>query len=267
MGNGYAVIFGTWMSCIQHCIHIPYLHGCPENGLIASLVMEEFWVPTHQEIAQVSDQEMLERMVSSYAGRFDDDFWSYFGERVGPHLPDRPVFADLGCGPGLFLRDLGSRYPQARLIGLDVTGAMIDYAGKLDYAGEAPEYHLCDVTTGPLPLPDAGIDLLSMVAVFHVLDDPLAVCRELRRVLTPGGVFLLQDWVRMPLEVYLGRMAADMPPAMQEVATERLLRLFPSHNKYTVDDWLWLLDRGGFEVQDYRQLKAPSFRTFVCKAA
>lgn len=222
-------------------------------------------VPTHQEIAQVSDQELLERMISSHAGRFDEAFWEYFEANVTPALPPAPAIVDLGCGPGLFLRDLSQRFPDARLTGLDVTQAMLDYAATLDYAGQTPAYRHCDVASGPLPLADASVHLLGMVAVFHVLTDPLEVCRELRRVLAQGGIFLLQDWVRTPLVDYLDRMAGDLPAEVQEIARQRMLRLFPSHNKYTVDDWLWLLDQGGFEVVDYRELNSPSFRTFVCR--
>ena len=44
-----------------------------------------------------------------------------------PRSRPQPVIVDLGCGPGLFLRDLGERYPQATLFGYDVTPAMIAY--------------------------------------------------------------------------------------------------------------------------------------------
>ena len=62
-------------------------------------------------------------------------------------------------------------------------------------------------------------------------------------------------------------MAGDLPPDVAELARQRLLRLFPTHNKYTVEDWLWLLAQGGFDVVDYRELNSPSFRTFICRAA
>lgn len=224
-------------------------------------------MPTHQEIAQVSDEEMLQRMIDSHDGRFDDTFWAYFESKVKPHLPERPCVADLGCGPGLFLRDLGQRHGQCRMFGVDVTRAMLDYARTLDYTGEAPAYHEADIAGGELPLSANSIDLVTMVAVYHVLNDPLAVARELHRVLAPGGIFLLQDWVRTSLPEYLERMGGDVPPEAREKARERMLRLFPSHNKYTVEDWLWLLGEAGFEVLDYEQLGSPHFRTFVCKAA
>ena len=223
-------------------------------------------MPTHQEIAGISDQEMLERMISSHDGRFNDAFWNYFDEQVRPCLPANATIVDLGCGPGLLLRDLSRRFPDARLTGLDVTQAMLDHAGTVEFAGNSPELRCCDVTSGPLPLADNSVDLLCMVAVLHVLEDPLQVCGEIRRVLGPGGVFLLQDWVRTPLADYLDRMAGDVPEDVREIARRRVLRLFPSHNKYTVEDWLWVLQQGGFNVADYREVNSPGFRTFVCRA-
>ena len=144
---------------------------------------------THQEIANISDEELVDRMISTHDDRFDDAFWSFFDEFVDPHLGDCSQILDVGCGPGLFLRDLRRRYPKARLLGTDVTEAMIDYAGNLDYSGTAPEYELHDITKERLPFIDGEVNLLSMVAVLHVLNDPFLVLREITRVLSEGGSF------------------------------------------------------------------------------
>lgn len=249
-----------------HVLELGYLHGCPVMVNCQSLPDARNRVPTHQEIAQVSDQELLQRMINSHDGRFDESFWSYFEGKVAPHLPESPVIADLGCGPGLFLRDLSRRLPDATLLGLDVTPTMLDYAGTLDYGGKSPEYRLCDANEGPLPLADSSVNLLTMVAVLHVLNDPIEMCREIRRILADNGIFLLQDWVRMPMPDYLDRMTGDVPEEARELARQRMLRLFPTHNKYTVEDWLWLLGQGGLDVMDYQELNSPHFRAFVCRA-
>ena len=65
---------------------------------------------THQEIAQISDKELVERMLRTHDGRFDETFWDFFSAKVGSLLPAQPTIADVGCGPGLFLRDLRERY-------------------------------------------------------------------------------------------------------------------------------------------------------------
>jgi SAM-dependent methyltransferase len=103
-----------------------------------------------------------------------------------------------------------------------------------------------------------------MSAVLHVLDDPYPVLADIRRVLAPGGIFLLNDWIRTPLEVYLASRTDRT--ADPEADRRRWLRLFPVHNKYTPEDWQWLLTTNGFQVQYSTQVR-PHFRLFVTTPA
>ncbi|MDP5053376.1 MAG: class I SAM-dependent methyltransferase, partial [Congregibacter sp.] len=103
--------------------------------------------------------------------------------------------------------------------------------------------------------------------VLHVLDDPLKICAELRRLLAPGGVFLLFDWVRQPLEKYLALMMTNVPPERAEVMEQAMLRLSVAHNKYHIEDWIWLLAKGGFKVVDHQQLRSEHFHAFVCQVS
>ncbi|MEE8518948.1 MAG: methyltransferase domain-containing protein, partial [Dehalococcoidia bacterium] len=101
--------------------------------------------------------------------------------------------------------------------------------------------------TEPLPLSDASVDLLSMAAVLYTFRDPFTFLDDVRRVLKPGGYFLLYDWVRVPMADYISQREAepgDDPPDRYP----RALEMFASHNKYTLDDWLWVLEQGRFEI-------------------
>ena len=216
---------------------------------------------THQEIGGVSDQEFVERMVARYPARFNEEYWSVFKANVGRHLPVEPTIADLGCGPGLYLRDLSDRHRGARLYGFDVTPAMIERARGLRYPGAAPTLAVQDVEKEPLPLDAGSMDLVSMTALLHVLENPFAVLAEARRVLRPGGVFLLDDWVRMPLVEYIRARTRDREETLNQ-SRGRWLRLFPLHNKYTVDDWKWLLAETGFSLVSTIKLR-PQSQIFV----
>ncbi|MCB1645572.1 MAG: class I SAM-dependent methyltransferase [Pseudomonadales bacterium] len=224
---------------------------------------------THQEIAGVSDEDLVKRMLSSHADRFDEQFWAYFAEQVAPALPEQPVLTDLGCGPGLLLRDLSERYPTATMSGFDITPAMIEHAqSQVTYAGKMPQYEVRDIAADGIPLQSGSVHLTTMVAVLHVLANPFTMLAEIRRILAPDGIFLLQDWIRTPMPQYLDRM---IDPALPEEEKARMLpgmlRLFPAHNKYTTEDWLWVLDKSGFTVVDHRQLRSPHFSAFVCRPA
>lgn len=93
---------------------------------------------------------------------------------------------DLGCGKGRFARVLAAR--GARVVGLDVSAGMLAAARDSGIAclrGSARR----------LPFATASFDAAIAVEVFEHLE-PAAVadaCAEIRRVLRPGGTFVLVD--------------------------------------------------------------------------
>lgn len=218
-------------------------------------------MPTHQSLSGATDDHLLQRMVTTHGERFGQAYWGVFSARVAPDLPPCPVMIDLGCGPGLVLRDLGERYPAATLYGYDVTPAMIGYGQQLAYAGKRPTLAVHDVATQALPHAAGTVHLVSMSSVLHVIDEPLPVLAEIRRVLAPGGIFLLTDWVRQPLQTYLAWRREVLGEDEAE-SLRRGFRLFPVHSKYTPDDWRWLLAKGGFAIRYQTPLRA-SHQIFV----
>ncbi len=220
---------------------------------------------THQSLSGSTDEEVVQRMATSYPERFGEAFWVFFADAVAPALPTDFTAVDLGCGPGLLLHDLALRYPQATLYGYDVTPAMIAYAEGLDWPARPPTLAVHDVTTPSLPAAPGSVHLLSMMSVLHLVDDPLAVLAEIRRMLAPGGVFLLRDWIRSPLKDYLGWYTG--PVDEDAIARrQRGFRLFPVHNKYTTEDWEWLLAEAEFGIQSRMQYGA-THQIFVAAVA
>ena len=200
-------------------------------------------------------------MIETHGERFGAKFWAFFAAHVAPRLPKRPVMIDLGCGPGLFLRDLAERYPGATLYGYDITPTMLDHGRELSYGAAKPTLALHDVATQPLPHPAGAVHLVTMSSVLHVFDEPIGALAEIRRVLVSGGLFVLHDWIRQPLQSYLA-WRRDVLKEEPSESRRRGFRLFPVHNKYTPEDWRWLLAEAGFTIVDQAQLRA-SHRLFV----
>ena len=216
---------------------------------------------THQQLTGGTDDELVERMVRSYAGRYNDGFWALFDEQVRPRLSAQPTIVDLGCGPGLLVQGFSKHAPEPTLHGLDLTPAMIEYAKGLDYGGATPNLGVLNLLTDPLPLADGSVDVASIGAVLHLFDDPFAVLDKIRRTLKPGGTFLVYDWVRTPLEVYTARDGStDQSP---EVIRGRAMKLFAVHNRYTSDDWRWVLGQAGFDVLSESAPGGKYHRLFV----
>lgn len=95
-----------------------------------------------------------------------------------------PLLADIGAGNGYIL-DLAREYP-IRIIGFDVSRNMILVAKQ-----KGLEVHIADACR--LPLPDASVDVVTILSVLHHIYDIKPVLMETFRVLKPGG-FLITDW-------------------------------------------------------------------------
>lgn len=211
------------------------------------------------------DDRALRRQLERYELRFNPAFWGFWDERIAPTLPPAPVIADIGPGPGLFLRDLSARLPDAHLYGVDSNEAMIENARSLDYAGPVPTLSLLDVEANPLPFDQGSVDLLTMTAVLHAFNDPFTFLREqAARVLKPGGRMMLFDWFRQPMREYIARRLVE-PGEPEATRYERALEQFRIHNKYTLDDWEWVLRESGMTVEAETSAPHPSARVWLLR--
>jgi len=175
-------------------------------------------------------------MIETAVTRFGPLWWGAWEQLVAP--PRAATVVDLGCGPGTLLRMLRARDPEGRVIGVDLQPAMLAHARQVaaETGAELVEADLA----GPVPLPDEVADVVVSVHLLHELPDPLPLVDEMARLVRPGGVVLLYDWVKFPLEVYL---------AGQEPDAERLAH-FREHCLYAVEDLQFLLRRVGLVLRE-----------------
>jgi ubiquinone/menaquinone biosynthesis C-methylase UbiE len=97
---------------------------------------------------------------------------------------DGRLVLDLGCGKGRFSMRL--REHGASAVGLDLSAAMLAEASGLDRVR---------ATARRLPFSAASFDRVMAVEVFeHLAPRSIDhVCKEVRRVLRPGGTFVIVD--------------------------------------------------------------------------
>lgn len=135
--------------------------------------------------------------------------------RVPLSQPRRVI--DLGCGPGNSTELLAQRWPQAEVIGVDNSPAMLEQA-RARLPGL--RFELADLASWT---PPEGTDLLFANAVFQWVPDHLDVLARLLDKLPPGGVLAVQmpDNVTEPSHLLMEEAAAAGPWAARIAGAAR----------------------------------------------
>ena len=87
------------------------------------------------------------------------------------------VLADIGCGEGNLWRELGG----------SCSGCVGGDALRYDGLPPIVEFTPADLDRLPLPLREGSADVVAAVEVIEHLENPRAFCRELARIVKPGG--------------------------------------------------------------------------------
>ncbi|HBT82991.1 MAG TPA: ArsR family transcriptional regulator [Desulfuromonas sp.] len=128
-----------------------------------------------------------------------------YRQRLLALLPERTVLVEIGSGTGALLGALSRRSDQ--LIAIDHSPAMLELARQRVANEGLTNVELRLGEMSHLPLADGLTGGVVLNMVLHHAADPLAVLKEVRRVLAPGGVLVLADVARHEREAARDELA------------------------------------------------------------
>ncbi len=133
---------------------------------------------------------------------------------------------DLGCGEGTLTLRLASFCAPGDVYGLDSSERCLRLAREKAASLEYPNLSFLHGSAEAIPLPDASVDFVHARLVFQHLSRPANALSEIRRVLSPGGVLVVEDidhgmallvperedWKNMMEHLQAGQIAAGGNP-------------------------------------------------------
>jgi SAM-dependent methyltransferase len=135
---------------------------------------------------------------------------------------------DIGCGSGWLLAELAARgVGEGRLHGVDLIEARVAATGE-----RLPGAEIRRADARSLPFEDGRFELVTMLTTLSSAlgrEPVAAILREVRRVISPGGVALCYEpWVPNPFNRNTATIpAAALAPSLGPASASRRLTGFP----------------------------------------
>lgn len=145
---------------------------------------------------------------------------------------------DVACGTGRTLHQLARAHPELRLYGVDLSPHYIRCARKR--LADVAELTLAVENGEALPFADGTFDVVTSVYLFHELPRNARrnVVREMRRVLRPGGLLVIEDSAQLSESGELATVLREFPREFHE----------PFYADYLEDDLGAMLAEAGFGI-------------------
>ena len=180
-----------------------------------------------------------------YKGQNDDDqFHFHIARSVGQPADGKLArIVDIGCGIGRLSTALAEVYPDAEVWGLDVGGPLVRYA-HLRARELATPVHFAQRLAEDTKFADGSVDLVTAYILFHEVspEAAVAICREVFRILRPGGVFDVTDF-------HTGRARSTDPYRRFMGWVDHVYNAERWSHQFVSVDFMETLRAAGFEVE------------------
>ncbi len=133
---------------------------------------------------------------------------------------------DSGCGSGLTIIQLAKKFPDSKFYGIDLSGPLLEIANNMirrENLTEKVKFFREDVYL--MPFKENYFDAVININMVHLVDNPVFMLNEIKRVLKTDGLFFITD-LRKSLLGFLEKeikSSLTVKEARQVIAKSNLL--------------------------------------------
>jgi SAM-dependent methyltransferase len=195
-----------------------------------------------------SDYEAQRRQRALFDWYAENDQLAYHRFHDTPfwHAVDARIFArwqqmvkagtwllDVGCADGRSTFPLTRDTASVTVIGFDISKKLVRQAmAKAEALGMAERTTLFVADASHLPLRDNSVDYVLAYGVLHHLPDPARTCRDVLRVLKPGGIYFGSENNQSVFRSWFDWLMKIAPLWKEEAGAEPLI------SRAMLDDWI-----------------------------
>ena len=135
--------------------------------------------------AHDSRQETIYQRAQYDKGGLGRLYWDYRDDVALSFLDRNDRFVlDVGCGEGITLEKLATRFPESRILGIDLIEENIEICRRHGLAVQLG-------SASKIELPDSSVDAVLLMEVIEHLERPETILFEILRVLRPNGKLVI----------------------------------------------------------------------------
>ncbi|MGB7569366.1 MAG: class I SAM-dependent methyltransferase [Chitinivibrionales bacterium] len=112
--------------------------------------------------------------------------------KIGP----KGWLIDIGSGPGFLAAKISQKFPDSKVVGLDINNLTLENAKRTWLPDLYPELEFINADALKMPFPNNSVDCIVSSLSLHHWQNAQAVFDEIFRTLKPGGEFLIFDLTR-----------------------------------------------------------------------
>ncbi|UCB44741.1 MAG: class I SAM-dependent methyltransferase [Spirochaetota bacterium] len=184
------------------------------------------------------DKDRIKQLIERFSLVYTELFW----KSISNHLQEDTPFGllDIGCGPGLFMKEISKRFPKASLCGADEKPEMLQEARK-----RVPEADLIQglVDEKFISSHNKKYDIIYAGLVFHELDNQINFLDGVRKqLINKGGLLIIYDFVIVPFDTYVKAYVPFM-------SKDDIIQRYPKPAKFLKNDIEFLFKETGWSCK------------------